>query len=246
MFVAAPPPPALAAWVDTIWMRSGPATAPVPVLPDGAADLILDLTGTPTALSDAFAVGTMTAARLYDSGARELLGIRFRPGRASALFRVPMREITDLHVPMHDLGPVAQDLAARVAEASTFQARLSVIAGALAKPLREAPKPDARLDAAIGWIVRGGGRVPIERIAAEAGITRQQLGRKFLDELGISPKAFARVMRFQRLLAAIEQRRVVTWADAAVEHGWYDQSHMIADFRELAGTTPDQFQISYR
>jgi len=100
------------------------------------------------------------------------------------------------------------------------------------------PDRDARVDAAIERIAAGGGR--IDDIAKEIGISRQHLARQFLHHVGVSPKTFARVMRFRRLLA--DQRD--DWAHRAARHGYYDQSHLIADFRELAGTTPNAFHFS--
>ena len=104
------------------------------------------------------------------------------------------------------------------------------------------PDRDRRVDAAVDRIVSGAERV--ERIAKDIGISRQHLARQFLHHVGVPPKTFARVMRFRRVLASLEHD--VDWADVAAANGYYDQSHLIADFRELAGATPNAFHFSNR
>jgi AraC-like DNA-binding protein len=190
-------------------------------LPDGCADLVFDLND-----CEGMVVGTMTKPLVLPPGASgDFFGVRFRPGRAAAFLRIPLAEITDARVPLHDIW-------------RTWDGEISVAAleSELIRRLR--PDRDARVDAAIERIVAGGGR--IDDIAKEIGISRQHLARQFLHHVGVSPKTFARVMRFRRLLA--DQRD--DWAHRAARHGYYDQSHLIADFRELAGTTPNAFHFS--
>jgi AraC-like DNA-binding protein len=102
-------------------------------------------------------------------------------------------------------------------------------------------KPGRRVDAAVDAILRSGGRATIDRVAAAAGVSRQHLARAFAYHVGVSPKTFARVMRFRR---ALELAGGHNWDDLAAELGYFDQSHLIADFREFAGTTPVPFFLS--
>lgn len=213
------PTAALRPWVECFWTRSAAGDASVPVLPDGCADLVFDLTG-----GEGMAVGTMTKPLvLPPSSAREFFGVRFRPGRAAAFLRIPLAEITDARVPLRDLW-----------KSWSGELSLDALESELIRRLR--PDRDARVDAAIARIAAGTDR--IENIAREIGISRQHLARQFLHHVGVSPKTFARVMRFQRVLAD----RRGDWSDVAARHGYYDQSHLIVDFRELAGTTPNAFR----
>jgi AraC-like DNA-binding protein len=217
------PGPALQPWVECFWTRT-PDASPVVhrVLPDGCADLIFDRAG-----DKAIAVGTMTRPLLVDSGARsDLLGVRFRPGRAAAFLRVPLSELTDARVSLGDLWRDVPDAASIAALETALLQRL-------------APERDARVDAAIERIVRGDTR--IDAIAKDIGISRQHLARQFQHHVGVSPKTFARVMRFRRLLASLPPDP--DWAGVALEHGYYDQSHLIDEFRELAGATPSAFLL---
>ena len=90
-------------------------------------------------------------------------------------------------------------------------------------------------------VERSGGRASIDSVASAAGVSRQHLARAFAYHVGVSPKIFARVVRFRRALALAGGR---DWAGLAAELGYFDQSHLIADFREFAGVTPVPFFLS--
>lgn len=219
------PTAALRPWVECFWTVRGErdATRQRNVLPDGCADLVFDLT-------DGEAVGTMTKPIAVSAGG-DFFGVRFRPGRAAAFLRLPLAEITDARVP---LGELWRDV--------PFIDNVATLEGELLKRLN--PDRDQRVDAAVAQIIESGGAKRVDEIAKEIGISRQHLARQFLHHVGVPPKTFARVMRFRRVLDALG--RDVDWADVAIAHGYYDQSHLIADFRELAGTTPNAFHFSNR
>lgn len=218
------PSPALRPWVECFWTRDdAPTTEPQRVLPDGCADLVFDLGS-----GEADVVGTMTRPLvLPPSHASQFLGVRFRPGRAAAFLRIPLAEITDARVPLGDLWKGWNE------EPSIERLERELLR-------RLDPDRDARVDAAVEQIVQSGGTARVNELVKQLGISRQHLARQFQHHVGVSPKAFARVMRFRTLLESAPK----DWADAAIAHGYYDQSHLIAEFRELAGTTPSAFHFS--
>jgi AraC-like DNA-binding protein len=223
------PSAALRPWVECFWTHSDDAPSGAHrVLPDGCADLVFDLTTGESAV-----VGTMTKPLLLPpSAASSYLGVRFHPGRAAAFLRMPLAEITDARVP---LAAIWKDWHDRLPDIATLETELL---------RRLDPHRDARVDAAVARIVATGGAVRIESLARGIGISRQHLARQFLHHVGVSPKTLARVIRFRRLTETLHAE--VEWADVAIAHGFYDQSHLIAEFRELAGTTPDAFHFSNR
>jgi AraC-like DNA-binding protein len=222
-----PPTAALRPWVDCFWTIRDEADGEHRVLPDGCADLVFDLTA-----GEGMAVGTMTKPLTVPRfPGSEFLGVRFRPGRAAAFLRLPLAEITDARVPVADLW---RDLPP-IENVTTLEAALL---------RRLDPGRDRRVDAAVERIIAGGGNARIDEIAREIGISRQHLARQFLHHVGVPPKTFARVMRFRRVLDSLDGE--AGWAAVAAAHGYYDQSHLIADFRELAGATPNAFHFSNR
>jgi AraC-like DNA-binding protein len=223
------PPARLRPWVEAYWTR--PASAgeiDERVLPDGCADIVFSLDrGT------AMTVGTMTRPLVLRGGTPSYFGVRFRPGRAGAFLRFPLDAITDGSADLDDAA-----LAERVAEARTQSARMDAIEAWL---VRRAAEPDPRVDHAVALLAAGRA---VDEVAREVNLSRQHLRRRFLRHVGVGPKTFARVTRFQRLLAHVRRDASLSWAAAAADTGYFDQSHLIADFRDFAGTTPVPFFLS--
>ena len=84
---------------------------------------------------------------------------------------------------------------------------------------------------------------PIAAIAAELGVSHGHLDREFTRVVGLSPRALARLLRLQRLLAGIDVGGDVEWADLAVKLGWFDQAHLIRDFKRHTGVTPTRLRV---
>lgn len=222
------PPADLQPFIEAFWRSSGQGSARV--LPDGCADVVIDLRD-----ATLTAVGTMTRPLVIESG-REMFGVRFRAGCAAAFFGTPLSEFTDARIPVRDRGL----LAARVSDAGSDHERRSVAAAAIRQSFHERAL-DARLTAAVGQIVQSGGRRSIDSISETVGISRQHLARLFAHHVGTSPKTFARITRFRRALRLAPKQR---WPDLALELGYFDQSHLIREFRQFAGETPVPFFLS--
>lgn len=81
-------------------------------------------------------------------------------------------------------------------------------------------------------------RANVNTVADELGLSERQLRRVFHEVLGVSPKVFSKLQRFQRALNAAHSQRQANWASVAVAAGYYDQAHLIAEFRAITGATP--------
>lgn len=255
-YVELPPSPALKPWVECFWFRRvGPspaAPAPSPehevqrVLPDGCSDLIVDLSVCQRGGGGATAVGTMRRALVRRPvPAETLLGVRFRPGRSRSFFGHPLRELTDRTEDAASLGlGIDGECLDRIAAAVSLPERVAALDRWVLGRLAGREPPPRWLAYAVDRIVTAGSRVSVEAIADEAGVTRQALARRFADCVGISPKELGRVARFQRLARLAGPSRPGTGADLATEAGYFDQSHMIAEVRRLAGVTPGKLFAS--
>ena len=87
---------------------------------------------------------------------------------------------------------------------------------------------------------------PVGDIATELGVSHGYLDRQFSEQVGLSPRALARILRMRRLLEAIDVYGSVGWADKAAELGWSDQAHLIRDFKRHTGVTPSQYLSAQR
>jgi len=172
-----------------------------------------------------------------------MVGAYFRAGGLAAFTSVPVHELTDRAVRVEDMwGPATADVAARLAEVSEG-ARIDALESLLMERLREQGRPNASVDVAglATSIEQSAGQVTVEQLAHEAGISRQYLTRLFRERVGVTPKLYARLARFQSGLAYAGSREAVGWAHAALALGYTDQSHWIAEFKEFSGLTPNRF-----
>lgn len=240
MYIEIPPPPSLAAFVECFWTRDVVPASPASdaerrVLPDGCVDFIVEIGSNPRPT----AVGTMTRPLLLKgSRPHEFMGVRFRPGRAYAMLGIPAVELTDESVPLSDVWAEVEAMLDAVVGASTSNDRIAAFARALELRLVDAARPAPEVDSAIRSIVKSGGSIDIATLGPAIGVTRQHLARSFARWVGVPPKTFARVVRLQRLLEALRSARDPHWSALATWAGYYDQSHLVAEFKELTGMTP--------
>jgi len=101
--------------------------------------------------------------------------------------------------------------------------------------------PDAVIAHAVGLIERSAGRVRMDRVAGEVNLSLRHFDRRFLAAVGLQPKAFARIVRFQAALAAYQSGDFPRWVDLALACGFYDQAHLANEFRQFAGISPTEF-----
>jgi len=162
------------------------------------------------------------------------------PLGAQRLFGMPMGELTGQVVEIEDvIGPAAGQLADRLATAPGWAARFDLFERAIAARVLEHEPVAPELEWAWQRLLQSGGAAPVGELAAELGWSRRHLAVRFRDELGMPPKALARLLRFERAVKRL--RAGDELADLALDAGYYDQAHFNRDFRAFAGTTPTAF-----
>ena len=229
-------------FADRSLTREEPVRAFCPqVIADGHVSLVVAI-GT----GDGEAIGPMTAARPAALGpARGSVGVYFRAAAAGRFTGVPAGEFTDRVVPLADLwGRAGTELAARIADAHDDGERIGMLEAALVPFLAKQRRPATRVDVPglAAWAFRRNGHVTVEHLADAAGISRQRLTKVFRESVGLSPKQYCRLVRFRAALAGGSCSAKPDWARLAVERGYCDQSHMIAEFRQFSGLTPEDLR----
>jgi AraC-like DNA-binding protein len=185
-------------------------------------------------------IGPMTAVGAHSPQERpEMVGVYFRAAQAWPFLHMPISELTDRIVGVDDVWRAAGAQLRVDLEDRDEAARVDRLEAALLEQLERHRDRKANLDTAglAASVMRCGGQVSVERLAHAAGVSRQHLARAFHERVGIPPKTFCSLARFQSSLA-YARRSGVDWAQAAAAFGYADQSHMIAEFRRFSGMTP--------
>lgn len=214
--------PALRPYVRCLWQLRGRGAQPARVFPDGCMELVFHFGDRFEVRADgdwqqqdrALAAGQIRRAlELRPRGLADVLGIRFHPGGAHAFLRCPQQEMAGRIWALEDCwGAAARRLLERLGNTAAEER----MARAERELLSLHPKPPADLRALSG----------------------RQYRRRFEEAVGLTPKLFERIQRFQRALHVVSQMPL---AQAAIDCGYYDQPHMNRDFAEFAGITPAQW-----
>lgn len=163
-----------------------------------------------------------------------LVAVHFRPGCAGVVLGVPPGELTDRHVELEALwGRRAPELRERLCAAKTTDQRFAILEAELASRL-DGRHVHPAVTRALDVLARP--RARVADIAKSAGFSQRKLIELFTADVGLTPKRFGRIVRFQRA-TALARRAAFDWTRVAHECGYSDQAHMIRDFRELAAVT---------
>ncbi|MET8698018.1 AraC family transcriptional regulator [Kitasatospora sp. NPDC004723] len=214
-------PPTLLRWVAGIDAATAAGSAAVDV-PDHATTLLLR-----TDKRELVVMGPRTRAAYHVAApGHSCVRVRMRPGRAQALLGRSLNGLADGALPLGELPGL--DIGRLAADPVT----------ALEEALADRPEPSERLEEAARLLVA----TTVTATAARLHISERRLHALFTDATGLSPKHFARIDRVRTVLAADAGR----WADIAATAGYYDQSHMTAEFRHFMGVPPAAFTAGRR
>lgn len=195
--------------------------------------------------AEGFVGGLHPGYAMVDSyGSQRGLQIGLTPVGAQRLLGVSMREITSHVVCLDDaLGAAAATLRDKLLEAADWAECFGIAEGFLISAFDRSPPPPPALDWALARMHATGGNLDIASLTDALGCSRRYLITAFNDHVGVPPKLFARILRFQRACSLADAGRL-GWSEVALRSGYYDQAHLIRDFHQFAGRTPASFAAS--
>ena len=240
-----PAPPHLSAVVDCFWLLEADGSGThEPIIPDGRIEIVIHYgvrfeqrqpDGRVRPQPASMIVGQMLAPiSVGYVGRAGVAAIRLRPSAARAVIRCSAAEITGRVVELEALFGSTETLREKLALARDDRARVDLLAAWLGTIVRSGPTRE--IDGAATAIAARAGRIDLVAVASDAGLSLRQLERRFLADVGIAPKTFARMVRLQSALRRIAGGQPL--ADVALACGYYDQPHMARDFSRLAETSP--------
>lgn len=171
-----------------------------------------------------------------------ILGVHFKPGGASAVLGLPASELTNTHVDLTSIwGTGAAALREQLCSLREPKERFRFLEQTLLKRLADPPGHHRAVRVGLEVLRRTHGRAKIRDIARTLDLSQRRLSEVFAAEVGLTPKVFGRVQRFQHAIASSWNATEVDWPQLAVECGYFDQAHLIHEFVELSGVSPADY-----
>lgn len=257
MFLNLRPPAPLSAFVESLWYSARGALPHTRErsLPTGCAHIVIPLLQDHLIRYDN--VNDLRACRLRGpvvqgpsdrfgvrgtEGPSAVIGVQFKPGGAAAFFGGALPHLRNRTELLQDLwGGAAHELQEQLRVASSPQRALLHLQGHLMRRLQKAAPPDLLAMRAIAAFGQDPALARVQPVQQTAGCMPAQFIRRFEATVGLTPKRYARVLRFGTLLPSLVRCGPRDWADVAAGAGYFDQSHLIREFRQMAGMSPGQY-----
>jgi AraC-like DNA-binding protein len=256
------PGPPLAQHIDRLWyyVDFQPDHDREHVLPDGTFELLINLQETPRKLFDredptrhdsfkrAWFSGTHAGYLVIDAlPCSSMMGAHFKPGGAAPFLGLPANELSDQVVELDALWAAqAGEWRERLLAATGPHAKFKVFEQLLLGRLHES-RGEAAGGNGVTWALERFIRDPhlqnIRSVSKALGVSHKHFIEQFRRRVGMPPKLFCRIRRFQRVLGAIQSAGRVDWADVAYSCGYFDQAHFVNDFRKFAGVNPSRYMV---
>jgi AraC-like DNA-binding protein len=225
------------------------------ILPTGTFEMVFNLrsdelriydAGDPLAcrrFSGAVISGPYAGSFMSDTAEEKtLLGVHFKPGGAFAVLGLPAGELTNTHVDLNAIwGPAARTVRERLCSLSRTGQRFQLLEQTLLKRLSDGPDRHGAVRMGLHVLMRTHGRARVRDIAKAVHLSQRRFIEVFAAEVGLTPKLFGRVQRFQNAVATSSKATKVDWAQLASECGYFDQSHLIHEFVEFACLNPTEY-----
>jgi AraC-like DNA-binding protein len=255
LYLTYAPGPPLSEFVDYFWLfDGGQALRRERIVPSGTSELVINLRDDEIRihypahskhrrLSGAVLSGPYSSILVVDAMQHEsMVGVHFKPGGAFPFLGALASELTDAHADLADLwGRQANQLRERLYEAIAPRDRFQIMEQVLMNRLRRSPKGRLAVAVALNAFGPYGTAASVRDVARDVSICQRRFRKVFAAQVGLNPKVFCRILRFQRARTLANQIEKPEWARIASACGYFDQSHLINDFRQFSGFTPAEY-----
>lgn len=222
------------------------------LMPDGSAELVINLAEDRLVNYDrddqakcevipgAVVAGPHSQYFVIDTARQELMGVHFKPGGAFPFLGVPLNEAHNREVALECFwGGWSRKLRERLLEAPGLDRRFQV----LEETLRGVAARRMERHAGVAWAIgQLRGQATVAEVTEKIGMSPKRFIAAFRQEVGLTPKVYSRVQRFQRAMRRARHGRTVDWAGLAIDCGYYDQAHFAHEFREFSGMSPGEYR----
>jgi AraC-like DNA-binding protein len=225
-------------------------------LPDGSIDLLIDLTETPkklfhteegiscTTLKKSWISGMKTDYILIDASVSNMIGVHFRPGGCFPFVDFPVSELNNLTVELDFImGNEIHSIRDAILHAKSIESKFQILEQFLFEKGKRKMQPHLLVDYSVNQLLSAPQMWTIDRLTRKTGITQKHLITLFKKHVGLAPKMFARISKFQKIIQLVENRQKIDWTSLVYECGYFDQAHFIKEFRAFSGINPSSYLV---
>jgi AraC-like DNA-binding protein len=247
----------LSPYVDRLWYSASYSAAHAleRILPTASVDLVIRLDQERIRLFDdkgrfqsqidyGVLIGAHSRPRIIETRQQtSVIGIHFRPAGAALFFSQPLGTLANLAVDARDVwGAGISSLRDQLLEVSSPTKMFQLLETALLDRLNCPSEQSAAIRHAANQFLAAPTYERVKSVRSATGYTPKRFISLFTDYVGLTPKVFCRVLRFQSVLRRIATQPNTDWAAVAANCGYYDQSHLIHDFRDFSGVSPTRYR----
>ena len=256
LYLSYRPGPPLDEFVDHFWLIDGGQVPQLEkIMPSGTIELVVNLKDDKIYIHDpeephlykqfAGVVFSGTYSRPFICNALQhesIIGVHFKPGGAFPFLEIGADELANAHANLADLwGRSGLELRERLCGAGTPEQRFVIMERTLRDRLRGNGDTTHQVKSAVKMLAMGGKGVLVRNVSRELGLSQPRFIRMFHSHVGLTPKVFRRIQRFQQARVLADGLETPDWTELALKCGYFDQAHMINDFREFSGSTPRKY-----
>lgn len=256
LFLSHTPAWPLSEFVDNLWFcADSPAHPRERILPSGTIEIVVNLCDDEIRIYDpqhpdccrkysgAVVSGPYSRSFVIDPQQHaSIAGVHFKPGGGFPFLGVLANELTDMHLDLKLLwGSQAIEFRDRLCQAPTPRKRFHLMEKALAFHLHRSTARHPAVSISLCEFRKVGGVPSVHEVARQVNLSQRRFIEVFSSEVGLTPKLFCRVQRFQQLRALASKTASPDWAQLAADCGYFDQSHMIHEFVTFSGLRPGDY-----
>jgi AraC-like DNA-binding protein len=254
-YIEVKPPKILSGYVKCFWILESDGIpdghSKEKILPDGCMELIFNFgdyykehrQGHSEIQPRSFVYGQITKfIEVSPTGKTGIIAVRFYPNGAEVFLQVPVNELTNKAVSTYDiLGKDSGELEEKIVTAKNNRSRIEILQNYLICRLKKYYTYDYIIAECLKRIEKSGGTITVESLSEKYNISTRHLERKFISIVGMSPKLFSRIIRFQTIFKLLKTKQINSLTALALESGYYDQAHFIRDFKNFTGINPKTY-----
>ncbi len=251
------PAPPLSTFIERFWACSDePVHSRERIVPSGTVELVINLREDEIRIFDTAEGNEITRySGAVVSGPYEqyfvidpllhgsMIGVHFRPGGAAPFLHLPLGELTSRHLSLESLwGAEAARIRDRLCAANTFETRFAILENVLRQRFRLAATHPAVASALYAFNGPSSTDVLVHDVVRDVGISHRRFSQLFARAIGLTPKLYLRIQRFQRARMMARSHSAPAWTTIAATCGYFDQAHLHRDFLAFSGFSPGSYR----